>query len=931
MGHVHSRPTPSSEAPTPRRTKGKASITRAPLLDLSFSASAWTSPTSRFGSRARSQRRAPAAAAEEDREAHARREQREEMQRFLAEAMEHQREAERTLAEAHLGGRSPSVPRLVLGDCGEDAGGLDGLMIAVDGAVPRSTTSFRPRLLSSSSAAMARTRSAGEALVNLAKPLRRERRRPSFDLQELQSARSATPGMSISSSATLSTASHTHHSPTPTLSTASHTHHSPTPTSHWSESSASEQTPPMSFATFRNSLNRAQLNRLSVLLANPDKLDDADIAVANEVLSGRAPPRPAQKSARLRGPITVVSAEPIGARRYAELEARRVSKASTARKSSVQSDATLRITRMSSGSSLHEVWSSEIPFPATAAPRHSFATVDGQPLSPRFSTTPATLAELHRDGEREPHAPWLFIEDEPLSPRSRARRPSVLEGLGDYIAASPQLAFPAGEKPLPAIDRVPLSPRSHSRTPSATLPRGHPASHHARFDTLDRLAVPPRPHLPQRGSSSPSSSPSPTSPCRHSSCAPSSYRTRLGSVAEDSPSPTSPTTGDEVPLCLTPGVVALIPSTERADGRPRPVTMSSSASATSFPHSVAQDDGFSEARSPSSRAASAASASYFDAPPLPTPLRPAALPHIDFSGYSLAPPPQPQEGASRPHSFAESDLPLGGTLDAFPAPPRTMWPAARDSLLSASSAVTEEERSATPSSVSALSSAATSAASIELPSAAADAPLTVSFSALRGVSSTFSPLGAAKVAAMVDSPARRSNGSSPASSLGTFVLEELVDELLAANASGEAGLGAVPVYPDLDEEGEEAPPVPPKEPTPSASPGTPPRASLAQPSPLSQLAAAAEARFPLPLPAATAATALDSHRFPAAAAPTAPQQQQHVQRRGTFPLLSSASFAIAARSAAQDAEDVRLGCRHKRGFSRDEIGEWLVRGGRGTV
>ncbi|BGP48720.1 hypothetical protein JCM10450v2_004596 [Rhodotorula kratochvilovae] len=919
MGHVHSRPTPSSEAPTPRRTKGKASITRAPLLDLSFSASAWTSPTSRFGSRARSQRRAPAAAAEEDREAHARREQREEMQRFLAEAMEHQREAERTLAEAHLGGRSPSVPRLSFGDCGEDAGGLDGLMIAVDGAAPRSTTSFRPRLLSSSSAAMARTRSAGEAPVNLAKPLRRERRRPSFDLQELQSARSATPGMSISSSATLST--------------ASHTHHSPTPTSHWSESSASEQTPPMSFATFRNSLNRAQLNRLSVLLANPDKLDDADIAVASEVLSGRAPPRPAQKSARLRGPITVVSAEPIGARRYAELEARRVSKASTARKSSVQSDATLRITRASSGSSLHEVWSSEIPFPATAAPRHSLATVDGQPLSLRFSTTPATLAELQRDGEHEPHAPWLFIEDEPLSPRSRARRPSVMEGLGDYIAASPQLAFPTGEKPLPAIDWAPLSPCSPSRTPSATLPRGHPASHHARFDQLDRLAVPLRPHLPQRGSSSPSSSsPSPTNPRRRSSCAPSSYRTRLGSVAEDSLAALSPTTtttgGDEVPLCLTPGVVALIPSTEPA--RPRPVTMSSSASATSFPHSVAQDDGFSEARSPSSRAASAASASYFDAPPLPTPLRPAALPHIDFSGYSLAPPPQPQEGASRLHSFAESDLPLGGTLDAFPAPPRTMWPAARDSLLSASSAVTEEERSATPSSVSALSSAATSAASIELPSAAADAPLTVSFSALRGVSSTFSPLGAAKVAAMVDSPARRSNGSSSASSLGTFVLEELVDELLAANAVGEAGLGAVPVYPDLEEEGEEAPPVPPKEPSPAASPVAPPRVSLAQPSPLSQLAAAAEARFPLPLPAATAAAALDSRRFPAAAAPTAPQQQ-HVQRRGTFPLLSSASFAIIARSAAQDAEDVRLGCRHKRGFSRDEIGEWLVRGGRGRV
>ncbi|GAA6052214.1 hypothetical protein JCM3770_000800 [Rhodotorula araucariae] len=860
MGHVHSRPSTSSETPASRRSKGKA-IPRTSFLDLSFSASAWSSPTGRFGSRSRTRRRAAAGA--EGAAEQARQQQREELQRFLAETIENQREAERLLAQAHLEGHRPSaMPRLVLGDCGPVDGALDGLMIAVNGA----EQPFGGGAFQSSAATMARTRSAGGAVVNLTRPLRR--RRPSFDLRELQSAQSTTPGMSPSTSTTPSSLSYVPPSPTA------------------SDAARNKRTPPMSFTSFRNSLNHAQLDRLSVLLADPDKLDDADIAVASEVLSGRTLSR--------RQP----SAHP---------SSRRGSQASRARKSNVQSQATPRMARSSSAESVGEVWSSEIPFPVTRAQRRSLGTVDGQPLSPRFSTTPATLSQLQRAGSGGPgqHAPWIYVEAEPQSPRMRGHHPSVMDGLSDYIAASPQLAFP-GEVP-------PGSPASNARARAA--PPSSPASGHSRA-RLDRRAVPPRPPRPRLTLHTSSSSSISTHTRSNRSpfpCRP----THLGAAAA--------ATGADVPLCLTAGAVSRLAPLDLAGSGARSVAMSASGSGTSFPQSVAHDDGFSFA-SPSPLPSPGVSAASRHDAPLPRPPPDATLfpPAVDWSwsgSSSFLAPPAP--ASSRPSSVAESDFALGHTLDAFPAPPQTKptsagspvlrsAAAARHSILSASDASTEMQdrhtaadgsadddgmlrrRSAIlrgsasgSSDSSASASASASAVSSEATSrsAASIEPLPASAASAAPPSRTVVDFGAATARrrhAATAAGGKRDSGSGSVSSLGTVVdLSDLVDELVLASALGLGlGLGLGP-GPGLDAQ-------------------------------------------PVCSPVAVAATrdAEDAPGLTGPVPPPVPPKEPSSLAPPPSPSPSPSPPPPSATEAGRGRQ--RLGCRHKRGFSPAEIGEWLA-------
>lgn len=820
MGHAQSRPTTAAEDSSRLKEKGSTSR-RAPFLDTNRSASAWTNPTSRL-SRLRRSHRTSTGTRTEDEEEKAR--QREEVQRYLADAIEQQREAEQTLAETRS---ASSVPRLVLGDYGAEAGGLDALKLS-------SSRTVRPG-------------SSG-------------------------SARSAAPGMSLASSSfTRSNPSHASRSPA-------------AKSSRWSESSGSSDedddspatpatpaTPSMPFTSFRNSLNRAQRDRLSVLLAHPDKLDEADVAVASAVLYGHghghgrhaSAPVPASaplrrlKSTKVRGPIRIVAAAPMSANRYAELEQRRAAEASSA-----------------------------------PSPR----------VSPRLRSTPAEAT-----AELEPLRP----EAEQASPRSR----SSDEDLSGFIAASPQLAFPGSDGFFPHGESAPPLSRARStRAPSTTLPPTLPPSpsdsQRVRLGRLGRLSV-------ATALARPSAAASPTS-SRRPPRTPTSPRPTLGSVAEDSSSSSPSPTGAEVPVCLSSGVISPA-SPNSALSRP---SLPSSSSSTSFPRSVGLDDGLTEASSPVGPPAAAQDASpdseYFDARRATT--TSTAETRRPFSRHSLAP---------SALSLAESDLPPA-TLDAFPAPPsrgvaRVAQEGARDSLLSNETSSTEHCGSLTPSTSLSRSTAASTVRSLELPSLASRnaALANVDFSVALEVS-TFVPAaagaGTAKVADMVDSPA----ASRASSSLETFVLEDLVDELVAAAA----------LSPEGEQEHVELdcpPPVPPKEAparprrppharaasTPLMSPPrAPPATSSAASSPRTKRSPSA-ASAPQP-PHLLTGLGLASYRFPPAAS---------AQRKASFPswpLPVLAKVAWAPNSRADEAAARREG-RKKRGLSRDEVGDWVAR------
>ncbi|GAA6009839.1 uncharacterized protein JCM10292_003621 [Rhodotorula paludigena] len=867
MGHAQSHQYSSPRSTG--RSKGDKSPFSSPVLDSAKSASAWTGATSRFRSRSLSRRSRSKQQRVEER-------RRDEVNRFLYEALEQQREAEETLAAGRSHDDRAAHARLVID---ENAAGLTGLRIDV-----------RPPA------------------------------KPGF----AASTRSPTPGMSTSSSLTHSS---------PAL-----THSSPGLTSHWSESSASGHSPAQAFQSFRDSLSRAQLNRLSLLLGKTGDaidiqgaLDDAAKDFLEEHEAAEARKRRSQKP-RARGPIVVVGAEPIGAKRYSHLSA--------PRKDSEASETTVRV-RQGSATTVDGVACSSIPFPS--ARRSTQSLSPPPPVWHRFSTTPATLEDIYGVYADE-------SEDErqqaPKSPDNQRRRPSAQVDLSGYIAASPRLAFPVtGENHV-----APGSPAAPPvRAPSrARLPPGHPGNHHARF------ARRPLSPLTRRssGSSAQSSRRTPTDPTaappfsrRRSSCTPSGYPARLGSVAEGS-ALSSP--GNEVPLCITPGVLPGVPSEER------PFTFFSCASGTSFPHSVAHEDESSVMGSPVARSTRASSSAAGPDLELPSPDAPVAhgvppvpsLSTVDFGDYSMAP------SASDRSSPVDSDIPPDA-LDAFPAPPaqpslsRPRLPAPlrfpphlRHSHGTDASSARSFLDSPPPSSTSFTTT--TSVESVELASHEAACVHAVDF--------TFpSSLGNRKGGRNAK---RSPTMSSCSDSLATFVLEDLIDSLADAHgAPFSPVVTPIVVAPHDDDEPSrrterlrslEAPSpnllVPPP-PLPVLAPRSPPTFapsfSLNPPfhggkadqhvgavSPRTHAYAyehdrdGDSGRFVVP------AADLDaSYRFPPPPSPI---------RRATDPLPPPSPPAVPAkqpslRSGSLTSVDARLGCRGKRGLSRDEIGEWLGR------
>ena len=812
MGHVNSRPSATTD--TSSRVKGKTASSLPSFLDtnLNLSASAWTSSTSRFSRRARSHRTSAARRAGDDDD---KARQRQEVQQYLADAIEQQREAEQTLADTRS---VRSAPRLVVGDYG-----------GVPAGPPSSSRTARPG-------------SSG-------------------------STRSAAPSMSTSSSATPWTSLESPHLAQPR-------------SSRWSESSASSNgderaslaAPSMPFHSFRNSLNRLQRDRLSVLLAHPDKLDEADVAVASAVLFGQPKSTPARrlKPAKVRGPIRIVAAAPMSSNRYAELEQRRAQEA------------------------------------VRASPR----------LSPVTRSTRSARLDSSRVHER-------VRTDAQAPPRPRSSN----EDLSGFIAASPQLAFPGSDGFFPHGDSAPALSSSTTAPParpprpaSAVLPPSLPlpAGQQTRLGRLDRLSVPTAAPSWQR---TPSPSTASSTPRTRLDTSPLSPRATLDAVAEDSPSSSSQSPiGADVPVCLSPSATRCL---SPASALSRPSLLSSSSS-NSFPRSVALDEGLSDGVSPPAQSALTQSSCLDGGEELrERRTMPPSEDRRPFSRYSMAP------------SVAESDLP-SSTLDAFPAPPQTLrfepdavarpLTSTRDSLFSSEASSTEHGGTLTPMTArsSARSSAPTTAqSSLDLTTTASrNAALVVDFSAALDAS-TFKPAGGApgKTAAMVDSPVP----SRTSSSVGTFVLEDLVDELVAAAAMSPLSSPAAELdfEPRARVDDDRPPPVPPKEARRPVSILRPklalrtysaPTIAAVSPRTRSSPPERKPARLAsYPPPPSPTAHGLAAYRFP----PVSP-------RKVHFEGLVAPQPQQAAAAAARD-EAVRLGSRKKRGFSRDEVGDWIVR------
>ncbi|BGP08607.1 hypothetical protein OF846_003624 [Rhodotorula toruloides] len=697
-----------------------------------------------------------------------------EAQRSMLEAMVQQREAETMLADLKRErDERPSAPRLALGS----SSGLEGLCIVVGEASPSTGKQASPKLVEGGS-------SPGHSQATKIAPAG-----PSSDATQLLALpdtstmplsyhlRSPTPGLSTSSSTVPS-------SPCPDL---------PTPKSHWSESSVGTPTPQLPFQSFRDSLN---LNRLSQLFPSgtsssgtpssprsPDMERLCDISSTDKVVTQRCEQTKRRKTGAGRPQIVVVDSQPVGAKRYSQMmtaeETLQDELGCSERKGSTggASIATIKPTGARKASVVStagsvDVWDSDIPWPGMRQARTSTPDVA---LSPRFSTTPAFLAQaeclddsLRRASDRR---------------NTYKRRSSTLDLTG-YVAASPELAFPSATASLTSLvsssPSPPLPPKPFRRLSQMRAPAGHPASHHLRFSRASSTSPssprsssssrPPKISPPAAGLPANAKSPSPTLlalPRRRSSAgAPLAWRGRLDSVAETAAS--SARGGDEVPVRFGPGA-------SRRRSSVRRFTNCTSASDVSFPHSIGTEDAESS-RSPVLPVTAAPSPTGRDLPPLP-----AATSGIDFSGYTLGKP------ATRPVSCIStgSDLPPE-LVDAFPAPPlpplppfaRPRVPAkldlsrqARDSILTAtaSSSRSLPSHASTPS-TSSFASSLTSQASIDLGPKSAGPVVSVDFGAAALTGKTYRP-------------------PSSAGSVATFVLEDIIDELNGLHVKEEkAGL-----------------------------------------------------------------------------------------------------------------------------------------------
>ncbi|BGO99993.1 Proteophosphoglycan 5 [Rhodotorula toruloides ATCC 204091] len=693
-----------------------------------------------------------------------RRRQTTEAQRALREAMEQQRQAETMLADLKQErDRRPSAPQLALGA----NGGLEGLCIVVGEASPSTIRQASPEPSKGGSQKSNSQALAGRTPAVATLGISRLRAVPNAStMPRSLGDRSSTPGLSTSSSTVPS-------SPCPDQ---------PTPKSHWSESSVGIPTPQLPFQSFRDSLN---LNRLSQLFpsgtsssATPSSPRSADLERLNDactsddkVVAQRSEQTKRRKTGAGRPQIAIVDAQPVGAKRYSQLLAaeealqeelgcsERKGSAGEASIATIRPNGTRKASVVSTAGSV-DVWDSDIPWPGMRQARTSTPDVA---LSPRFSTTPAFLAQaeclddsLRRASDRR---------------NTYKRRSSTLDLTG-YVAASPELAFPPASASLTSLvsssPSPPLPPKPFRRLSQMRVPAGHPASHHLRFSRTSSTSPssprssasrgPPKFSPQAAGLPANANSPSPTLaalPRRRSSAgAPLAWRGRLDSVAETATS--SARGGDEVPVRLGPGA-------SRSRSSVRRFTNCTSASDVSFPHSIGTEDAES-ARSPTFPVTATPSPTCRDLPPLPT-----ATSGIDFSGYTLGKP------ATRPISCVStgSDLPPE-LVDAFPAPPLPPLPPfarprvptkldlsrqARDSVLTAtaSSPRSLPSHASTPS-TSSFASSLTSQASIDLGPKPAGPVVSVDFGAAALAGKTYRP-------------------PSSAGSVATFVLEDIIDEL----------------------------------------------------------------------------------------------------------------------------------------------------------
>ncbi|GAA6032280.1 hypothetical protein JCM8097_008096 [Rhodosporidiobolus ruineniae] len=757
--------------------------------------------------------------------------QRTEAQRFLAEAARDQKEVARTLAEAQLEGRT-CTPRLILTD--EDDDEMEGLAIRVGGRkLSRDDPVLPPLELHETLEALHeqfKLASLAHSVTSssMGTPLQRIKSAPSR-----QSMYLAPPPLPASTAT---------RSPSPSAS----------PVSHWSESSF-VPSPAVPFESFRNSLTKAQLNRLSAIfppeppsssLSSPPSSRSAPSSPSPAAhshrtshsiksLLGRRKKRATTSSVRSKGPIVVVEAHRIGSGRYSMLKdaadaatlSRRASEAE--RKASL---ATITPTRKASTVSI-DVWDSALPLVPGRAPAPVPSPMLA--LSPRFSTTPAMLSSIYRSAPEDVQADvrklnrtsWIVLDG------AGNKRYSTAIDLSAYIAASPELTCAAEEDeifvattepaPSPALPSAVLP----APTPVASRPPGnHPASYHSRFA---RLAPPPPPVSFSRRASTSSLLTASRQPQRRRSSlhAPgdeivipaagrprrrSSYRVSVADIDEENSLTASPVAH----LSRRASAVSLATTTNSADQavvsraiqirrRSRLGSLADTAGGMSTPGSefplpfgrpstmYSQHSGLSFPRSVHDESETPLGVS----PALPT----------AFAGYTL--------GDAAPASRASvADSIAPETVDAFPMPPplstlqkRVSPPAPLNlsshlhrSLVGSGSASspspTTANHSSTPSTASFTTSSSNSSVELLADEVAAENVLNVDFTAAAILSSgTFSK------EAIEASPALSSG------SLATFALEDILNDLTAGGWDG-----AEPIY--LPVVATELPPVAPLRP-----------------------------------------------------------------------------------------------------------------------
>ncbi|GAA5868132.1 hypothetical protein JCM1840_006153 [Sporobolomyces johnsonii] len=309
---------------------------------------------------------------------------------------------------------------------------------------------------------------------------------------------------------------------------------STTPASHWSESSASELTPPLPFRSFRDSLN------LSLTLHRYSAHFTPTLPVGNDSSSNSVVPfdaAPVRSHARLggllrgndegmkakkarakkKGTIVVIGAERMGSGRYSMMRAaeraaamrsspssiestsrcsnhgaeglRNDRRAQTKERESATNEATVTVGRkmsFTSGATLLDVCDSHVPFTHVGGSPEAMAPENA--ISSRFSTTPVFLPipfVMHEERNVPNRTSWIQL-DSPRTASHRRSPPPDLQ-LASCIAASPEIALTAANDQI--TRRAATTPSPPLSTPfparvASRFPAGHPAKHHTRFASV---------------------------------------------------------------------------------------------------------------------------------------------------------------------------------------------------------------------------------------------------------------------------------------------------------------------------------------------------------------------------------------------------------------------------------------------------------------